>query len=116
MNHISAAHAPFPRRYWTAPQAHRLIAACDSDSGGVMAFCRRRNISYDRLRYWRRRFAAESAVPDASPFVELRAAKISARESPASQAIIVRLRKDIQVEVNVGFDASLLRLVVEALS
>jgi hypothetical protein len=81
-----------------------------------MAFCRRRGISRERLRYWRRRFAADSVTPGASPFVELRAASIAESGLPRNRVVVVRLPGGIWLEVGDGFDASLLRSVVEALS
>jgi hypothetical protein len=116
MTIASAAPAPSSRRHWSESLARRLITACDLDPRGVVAFCRRRGISRERLRYWRQRLAAEVVTPGTGPFVELRAASLPDSGPVREPRIVVHLREGVWLEVGVGFDASLLRSVVEALS
>jgi hypothetical protein len=79
----------------------------------VLAFCRRRGVSGDYLHYWHRRFVTEFGT---WPFVELRATSIVAAGPTRRSWTAIPLCGGVWLEVNDGFDASLLHSVAEALS
>jgi hypothetical protein len=84
---------------------------------GIVAFCRRRRVNRERLRYWQRVLADRGA--GRSGFVEIRPSRrrsvANAAVAPAA-ALELRLPDGVRIAVGTGFDAALLRAVVEALS
>jgi hypothetical protein len=88
---------------------------------GVRAYCRREGLSEASFYWWRRRLVERvAAVMGAAPaaFVEVTSAT---RPAPAvapavESSLEVRLPGGAIVCVQAGFDAALLRQVVEALS
>lgn len=105
------------RRNWDASAGAALVAAFQSSGVSRAVFCAQRGIGRWRLAYWERRLsdriaqtAASDAAADALPplgFVELRVGGDSTLTVTVGSA---------QVVVGPGFDAALLRDVVEALS
>jgi hypothetical protein len=83
----------------------------------IAAFCRRRRVNHERLRYWQRVLADRGAKR--SGFVEIRPSRRrGAAAAPVAQAAALELRMPdgVRIAVGTGFDAALLRAVVEALS
>lgn len=87
----------------------RQLVADQCDSGlSVEAFCRREGLGVSTFFAWRRRLVSGPRPA----FVEVTAAAVAAEVEP----IELMLALGIVVRVRSGFDAVLLRQVVEALS
>jgi hypothetical protein len=83
----------------------------------IGAFCRRRRVNRERLRYWQRVLADRGS--QRSGFVEIRPSRRrgAADATVATAAALeVHLPGGVRIAVGTGFDAALLRAVVEALS
>jgi transposase-like protein len=78
----------------------------------VGAFCARHHLAVSTFFAWRRRLAAEAE----SSFVELTTEEAARELTPASAQLEVLLPDGLAVRVTAGFDAGLLRQVIEALS
>jgi kynurenine formamidase len=101
----------------TAQQAQQLLDEQALSGVGIMAFCRDHGVSYARLKYWRGRLATRrEASPVDAGFVELvPASRKSAHDMMVSAGVMIRVSDDCRIEVSRGFDAVVLRAVVEAL-
>ncbi len=96
------------RQRMTAARWAALIAQQQASGMSIDAFCRRHQLPASTFFAWRRKLSE----PNASMFVEL-----THEAEPASAAPIeLVLPGGVVVRVREGFDASILRQVVEALS
>jgi len=86
----------------------RRLVLKQAESGlSAAAFCREHQIDQSRFYRWRRRFQSTDTA-GLSSFVQL----VSCRNNPSS-GIVVRLGKDLSIEVHQGFHPQTLREVIE---
>ena len=101
----------------TAQQAQQLLDEHALSGVGIMEFCRDHGVSYARLKYWRERLATPRKVPSVhAGFVELIPPPRSEPSPLVSTGVVIRMSAGCQIEVSRGFDASVLRAVVGALT
>ena len=91
---------------WSAAQAGPVVAAWRSSGLRLSVWCRQTGNSAARLRYWSRLLTESDAEP--ASFLPL-------EPIAADGALEVRLPIGASVWIGVGFNARLLRDVVEAL-
>jgi len=95
------------QRSWSRDEGESLVRAWRSSGNSLSAFCRERGIARPRLDYWARRTSAASSGNDVG-FVAV---------CPVANNAGFDIRLDrVSVRVEPGFDAVLLRAVIEALS
>jgi transposase-like protein len=95
----------------TPEQWSRWIARQRRSGLSVSEFCSRHGLALSTFHYWRRRLGSEHGPA----FVEVTTASpVASAEAQAS--IELSLPRGVVARVRPGFDALLLRLIVEALS
>ena len=99
------------RRRLTQDEWRELLAQQSSSGMTISAFCHRRGVCESTFYAWRQRIGL--ARDRNRMFVELK--KVD-EGPPASTPIDVRLPIGVTVRVREGFDATVLRQIVEALS
>ncbi len=99
------------RQRWTADQWRDVLEQQRQSGQSVPAFCAERGLKPSTFFAWRRRLvgAAESA---GNGFVEL----MTRRDEASAPGLELVLARGVVVRVGQGFDADLLRRVVETLS
>jgi uncharacterized protein (AIM24 family) len=95
------------RQRLTAARWQTLIDQQRSSGRSVGAFCRQQGVAACTFYAWRRRLAKPT-------FVEVKAG--ASERVTASSPLVLVLRGGVRVQVRAGFDAGLLRRLVEALS
>lgn len=100
------------RQRMTAQQWRDLIARQRSSGLSIEDFCRHHQLASSTFFAWRRKLGEQ----DASAFVELTpAVELTPPPRPLVASIELMLPGDVVVHVREGFDAMLLRQIVEAL-
>lgn len=91
------------RRQW-----EKRIARWHTSGLSMAAYCRKHNLNYAQLVWWRRRLQRDVASPPLTliPVVA---------PAPSRCPMVIRLSGGIGIEVERGFDAALLSAVVHAL-
>ena len=89
----------------------RTIHEKQAESGlSAAAFCREHNISVHQFHWWRGRFKKEEIQDKKSSFLQLIPFSIKSQRS----GVRIRLRGEVFIEVDQGFDPRTLREVIEA--
>ena len=108
-SHLSADEL---RAFWRGHLAH-WRASGQSQA----AYCREHGLTDHRFRYWKRCFQPEGVADESSdPGRFLPVQLVSRSATSVDSGITVRLPTGLGLELRNGFDAEVLRSVVQALS
>jgi hypothetical protein len=111
-------------RQWSEAHAQYLLHQLTLSNEGIVAFCRRRRICRQRLRYWQLQLRDRACAEKSSTFVEV----LPPTSAPAhlvanamaphagSPGLTITTGRGISIPVTHDTDLVLLRRVLEALS
>jgi hypothetical protein len=82
---------PDPEAVWTDDDARRVLAAWERTTEPLAAFAREHGFGVNRLYWWRKRFASESAPPPVLvPALVTRQEEVS---------VVVRIADNVSIEI-----------------
>ena len=100
-------------RQWTESEAREALAEFAQSGESLASFARRREVSSNRLRYWRKRLGEGALVPS---FVQVRLRGSIAADAPSDGERIEVVVDDVAVRVPLEMDVGRLAALVRALA
>lgn len=101
--------ADIKRQHWTKAEGEDLVAKWKATGLTQAAYCRTHGLSDRKLSYWIKATRPSSPLATTTGFVEL-------RPEPARGELKLQLPGGMYIPLERGFDAAVLRAVVEALT
>jgi hypothetical protein len=93
---------------------HERIEAWRKSAQSQQAFCEAHHLGLASFRRWHRRFRAEGAVNVVRSTEPVHFLPVQIHK-PAPSPLTIRLQDDLRIEIPEGFDATLLRQVIQIL-